>query len=129
MITFEKRVTLVLILAFIFSVSFGMATMDMDENGNMTDCPFSDAVAICPMSFVEHITTFQSVFAAIPSKTILSIVISLASLIILYFKLDPRIYSPPVRLRSSVINSFDPPILNKLLLAISDGIVQPKLYA
>ena len=129
MFLFNKNLILILLLSIVFSFSFGMATMNMDENGNMKDCPFSNSVVLCPMSFAEHIAIFQSTFTAIPSKMISLIVLAIVVLLTLFFRLDPRIYSPPVSLSRFVKNNFTPFFFNNLLLAISDGRLQPKLYA
>lgn len=125
----QKTTCSILILATIFYFSFGVATMNMDENGNMFDCPFADSATICLMDFSEHIATFQGIFRAIPSKIVLLLILVLAYLLILYSKSIPRIYSPPNNLDLVVKNSLEIPIFNKLLLAFSDGIIQPKLYA
>lgn len=123
-----EKIFLLLILIVILSFGFGMATMSMDKNGNMSDCPFADTAAICPMSFAEHIAIFQSNFRAIPSKATLFTILAPAFLAVLYFGAIPRIYSPPAPLKLFAKNHLELPI-NKLLLALSDGIIQPKLYA
>lgn len=129
MFLFNKNLILILLLSIVLSFSFGMATMNMDKNGNMTDCPFSDSDVFCPMSFAEHVAIFQSTFTAIPYKTISLLALTTVGLLTLFFRLDPRIYSPPASSGRFVKNNFTPLFFNNLLLAISDGRLQPKLYA
>ncbi|MDP3696893.1 MAG: hypothetical protein Q8R55_02565 [Candidatus Taylorbacteria bacterium] len=125
---YQKKTTLILILTLIISFGFGVATMRMDENGDMSHCPLMNSAAICQMSFSEHIVIFQSIFMATPSRVVLSLILVLAFLLTLRSKPIPRIYSPP-RLLLFLRNNPEPFFANKLLLALSDGILQPKLYA
>lgn len=127
MVCMEKTSSM-LVLVIIFSFSFGVATMDMDENSNMLNCPFVDTATICPMNFAEHIIIFQNTFKAISSKMTLLPVLVLAFLLTLYLKPIPRIYSPP-NLLLFLKNNSEQPFVNKLLLALSDGRIQPRLYA
>jgi len=126
---FYQKISLILILAFTLSFGFGVATMHMDDNGNMSNCPFMNSAAICQMSFSEHIATFQSTFRVIPSKMVFSAMLVLTFLLVTFSTIIPRIYSPPNNLRLFLKNSLEMPFSSKLLLALSDGIIQPKLYA
>ena len=123
------NISLLLISAIIFSFSFGVATMRMNEKGNMSDCPFANTATICPMTLFEHIGIFQSTFRAIPSKAVLSAMLALAFLLMIFPKTIPNIYSPQNSLNLFIRNTPERPIYNKLLLALSDGILQPKLYS
>lgn len=124
-----EKTSLMLILLVNLSFGFGVDTMSMDDNGNMSDCPFTDAVALCPMSFSEHIAIFQSTFRAIPSKTLLFLVLASLLLLALHSKISPKDYPSYTRLKFFFKDKPELPIFNKLLLALSDGILQPKLYA
>lgn len=101
----------------------------MDDNGNMSDCPFTDAVTLCPMSFSEHIAVFQSTFRAIPYKTFLFLILATIFLLTPHPKVGPRDYLSDIRLKFFFKDKPELLIFNKLLLALSDGILQPKLYA
>lgn len=124
----QENMSLLLILVIVFSFSFGVATMDMDGNGNMSDCLFINTITICPMSFFEHIAVFQSNFRAISFKTLLLTLLVLALFLILNSKTIPLDQQPRIKLKLFSKNYPKSPIFNKLLLALSDGIIQPKLY-
>ncbi len=124
-----KKISLLVILVLILFFSFGMATMNIDNKGDMSNCPFMNSGAICQMSFSEHIATFQSIFRAIPSRIVLSLMLALAFLLVLCSKPISRIYSPPIKLEYFIKYDFQLSIYNKILLALSDGIIQPKIYA
>ncbi len=125
---FGKKITLILALVFVLSFSVGMMTMHTDDKGNMSDCPFLNSTSICQMSFSEHMATFQGMFRAVPVKATLLSILILALSSILYFKDTISIYSLSVQVRSFVKNNPELLTTNKLLLALSDGIIQPKLY-
>lgn len=118
----------ILILATVVFFSFGIATMQIDKDGNMSDCPFMNSAAICQMSFPEHIATFQGMFRAVPVKATLLSILVLALSLVLYFKYITSIYLPPAKLRLFVKNNPRLLTADKLLTALSDGIIQPKLY-
>ena len=124
-----QKLSLFIIFSLAFSFGLGMVSMHIDDSGSMSDCPFSDAMAICSMSFAEHIAIFKGLFAAISSKAVSWAILIALSLLIIYFKSDPKIYSPSIKLKYFVKRSFGPFIFNKILIALSDGIIQPKLYA
>src|SRR3989344_4324572 len=75
----------------------GLWTMRMDDDGNMSDCPFDGGTAICQMPLFEHISQFQGVFSAIPSKTSLLMAFVLLSLMLVLSleKLLPQLYITP----------------------------------
>lgn len=117
-----------LIIGLLFSASFGLVmSMRTDAMGQMSDCPFSHGEALCQMGVFEHLDRFQQAFASIPVKVIvLTFLISL-----IWFSSDNKtkvfyqnsrlLYLKSIRELSNVFDDF--------LLALSDGIVQPKLYA
>ncbi len=124
---FQKKTSLVLILAIIFSFGFGMATMQMDKDGNMSDCPFMGMNAICQMGASEHIGAFQNMFSGVQTRSalvsILFIFLALSSLMI------PKGNSPPNMVGLLIKECPHLYNFNKILLALSDGIIQPKIYA
>lgn len=124
---FQKKITLILILAFTFSLNAGMVSMHTDDMGNMTDCPFMGAAAICQMSPFEHIEAVQNMFNGIPVKSILLAIFSL--ILVISFATIPKINSPPYGFRFFIKETAPLPSSNRILLALSDGRIQPKLYA
>lgn len=125
----SRQLSLILVLITILFFSFGMATMTMDPNGNMSDCPFANAAAICPMSFTEHIAIFQGTFRVIPPKIILFTILVMTFFLIAYSKVIPRNYSLLTKSKLFPEDKLELHIFNNFILALSDGIVQPRLYA
>jgi|SRR3989344_2289197 len=127
MAIFGKKIAFILALAFSFSFSVGMMTMHTDDKGNMSDCPFMGVDAICQMGIFEHIGTFQSMFTGIPGKSILITII--LALVLVSLPVIQRSGIPPDNIRFFTKESLQLPTFNKILLALSDGIIQPKLFA
>lgn len=126
MAIFGKKIALMLALAFVFSFSVGLMAVHIDDKGNMSDCPFMGMNAICQMGIFEHIGIFQSMFMGIPAKSILFAIIFALVFISLVGIRGGGILSDKPRL--FIKTSLQLPIFNKILLALSDGIIQPKLY-
>lgn len=104
--------------------------MNMNEDGSMSWCPFMDSgSSICPMGVFEHITMVQSVFAGVTKDAIwaasLLIFLALSGASLLFSCERPNI---AYRRYFYLLKSY-PLIFNKFLLALSNGLIQPKLYA
>lgn len=124
----NKLILPIILISYAFVLSLGAMSITLDEPGGMSDCPFMTGHSICPMGILEHITTFQNVFKAVfPGTFLYLIILSILSLI--YFS-NPylNINSPP-KLQFFLRNTASIFIPNKLILAISDGRIQPKLFA
>ena len=118
----------IILVAYVFVLSLGATTIMTDENGSMSGCPFMTGSSICPMGILEHISTFQSIFNAIFSKTFLYLTVLILSYLIISSSLPININSPPKFLsilRSNRKRFFS----DQFLLAISDGRIQPKLFS
>lgn len=117
-----------------FISTFGLAlSMRTDKMGNMTDCPLMrTSETLCPMSPIEHIAQWQQLFTAIQQNN--STVLLAAMLVAAAFFL-------PIN-RTAVCDSLitflyrrhkrgspATQLYNYLLVAFSDGILHPKLYA
>lgn len=129
MILFQQNISLLLISVIIFSFGFSVVAMDMDKNGNMSDCPFINTAATCQMGFFEHISTFQSHFRAVPSRIFLLMALVLVLLLNLSFKTVPKNHLSQIKLKLFFKDKSRLSMFNKFLFALSDGIIQPKLYA
>ncbi|MDP3696418.1 MAG: hypothetical protein Q8R55_00090 [Candidatus Taylorbacteria bacterium] len=127
MAIFGKKIALIIVLAFVLSFSVGMMTTHTDDKGNMSDCPFMGMDAICQMSIFEHIGTFQSMFTGIPGRSILSGIIF--PLVLVSLVTIQKSGIPPDNLRFFMKENLQLPSFNKILFALSDGTIQPKLYA
>ena len=122
-----KNICIFLVLAFVFSFSAGMISMHTDDMGNMTGCPFMGINSICQMGVFEHIGTFQNMFSGMPSKSVLTSI--LLVFLAVSFSAIPHVNRSPNSSELSIKEDLSPPNFNRILLALSDGIIQPKLYA
>lgn len=124
----RNKTTLILILAFTLSSSAGIAGMHTDEMGNMTGCPFMGMDSICQMGPLGHIGAFQSMFTGLPTKHTLFAILLFVFLVVSLATI-PKINSPPDTFIFFIKEAFRSPVPNRILVALSDGIIQPKLYA
>lgn len=116
-------------LASVLGAGMSMGITD----GKMSDCPFmANQTALCQMSATEHISQWQQTFLGIPTKTgLLALVaILLAAVIIPFakpFSQFEKLTELAARLfayhKARLVKVFEP-----LLLAFSDGILNPKIY-
>lgn len=126
----RKNTYLLLVLTFVFSSSVGMAGMHADDMGQMTRCPLMGMDSICRMGIFEHIRTFQNMFSGVLIDNIFSSIL----LLFLVFSLStmaaiPMVNSPPLASRLFVKKNLSLPDFSRILVALSDGRLQPKLYA
>lgn len=68
--------------AFFLIASFGLghlgAPMAMGENSAVSNCPYMPGVSICNMALFEHISSWQTIFAALPlNQNAFSVLLSL----------------------------------------------------
>ena len=113
----------------VFGVGVGMEMND----GQMFSCPFTAGQkSICQMNITEHIAQWQQAFIGIPTKEdFLALIIVLLAVILVLFakpfsrleKLTELVARVLAYLRANFAKVFDP-----LLIAFSDGILNPKIY-
>ena len=115
---------IILIFAVLAIFSFGVMAMHMDKHSY---CPFMGSMAICPMSMSEHLLFIQNIFSSTPRNVSFLVSLLLLALFIKFvFILDwNQRTSKSLIIYNRSQNLTSP---NKFLLALSDGIVQPKLY-
>src|SRR3989344_1512038 len=126
----RKNIYILVTLAFVSVSTGGIVSMHTDDMGQMTACPFTVTSAICHMSVFEHIGTFQNMFLGMPIKIILLSL--LLTILVLSFPIaSSNNNGPPNAFRFSIRTYYRFPDINfnRLLLALSDGRLQPKLYA
>lgn len=125
----HKLLLLFLMIVYIFAMSLGVATMTMAKDGATSDCPFMGVDSICQMGTFEHIATFQNMFSSIYKNTfvmLLSLFLFATLLSIPVSKLQTVIQiRPSLFFKTNESGLF----FNKFLLALSNGTLQPKLYA
>lgn len=130
---FENLTLFMLVLFTLISI-LGINTSMKIKDGQMSFCSFMDRQeAMCQMSAVEHIALWQKAFIGIPSKNdffalaILSLIIIIIPFIKLFSQLKKLIaFAAQLSARRKaclVIKVFNP-----LLLAFSDGILNPKIH-
>lgn len=111
---------------------FGMS-MSMDEHGNMTmtDCYMPGMTAMCNMSAIEHIASWQSAFASIVqeygSTLLLLLLFAVIAIAIVWVRQQ---YPPPknlnvYRYRVRQEHRLPPAPLQELF---SSGILHPKIF-
>ena len=127
-----KQATLsaAIIIAVLSVFAFGVMTMNMSDDGSMSACLFIDqGMVMCPMSLAQHIGIVQGIFNVIPKNmiSIISPYILLAILALFSINKLGIDFNESRR----YFYTIPPPSLsfNKILLALSDGKLQPKLYA
>ena len=118
--------------SFVFMSLFSMGIGMKMKDGQMSSCPFmASQASICQMSFTEHIGQWQHSFLGIPTKiNLLILSLLLLSIIIVPFA-KPFTKVKQTELAAQLIFYYKTAatkIFDPLLLAFSDGILNPKIY-
>ncbi len=129
-----RQSLLLVLLTFVFISLFGMnLTMTMHKDGKMSNCPFmmNNSSSLCQMSVTEHMQKWQEMFAAIVSQASSFLLIYLVLFISFAYTLTQFTLAPPLTQIFQRYSKEHPDIraFNPLLLAFSNGILHPKLYA
>ena len=121
-----------ILISFVFLSLFGVG-LGMEMQGEQISfCPFmAEHAVVCPMSVIEHIAQWQQAFLGTPKGSSLALlVLFLAIVFVPFVKTFSRIENA-VKLRREFdcqrARAFA--IIDPLLLAFSDGILKPKIYA
>ncbi|MBU6214545.1 hypothetical protein KGM48_01750 [Patescibacteria group bacterium] len=125
----KKKAISVFAGVFFLTISIGgvyMAAMPM-QDGIMHECPFMGVPALCHMSPLEHLTQWQTMFAATVQQalilfTALALIVALGWHFIRDLLLPERAkaFSPRYRKRE--------PIVDPLRLALAKGIIHSKAF-
>ena len=119
--------------SFVFASLFGMGISMEMKDGQMSSCPFvASQASICQMSVTEHISQWQQAFLGIPTKTnLLALALLLLAVFVIPFaKPLTKIKQNELAIRLiSYCKTAATKIFDPLLLAFSDGILNPKIYA
>ena len=129
----SEKLIIFMLASFAFVSLFGMSMGVEAKDEQMSPCPFmANEVSICQMSVTEHISRWQQVFLGVPSKTnFLALALILAAVVLVTFakylfqtkkltELAARLFAYH---KEHLVRVFDP-----LLIAFSDGILNPKIY-
>ena len=128
----SSTVFLVVFVGTMFVSLFHMST-GMNMSGGMTDCPFAaDQAVICPMSIMDHVNAWQSMFlSTVPTFTLLFVVAASAALLL---SVAPHVFSVSRLLHQRYITSFQfhertyTHCYRPLQELFSSGILHPKLF-
>lgn len=125
-------ITALIALLFVGFFSIGMGNMDMNKDGGMSGCIFTGKIMPCDMNIVEHISLWQNMFTAMPTKNIISFLFFLAIFVIMFSVLRKNILTPPLseyfslkqyQRRKPKNFSF-----NSVKYALAKGVLHPKIY-
>ena len=132
--THHKFNGLILTLAIVAAIFFGMnAGMDMRQDGTMSGCMFDQSVT-CPMDYGEHIQHWQQTFTAIqPTQNDLLALLIIVFVGVPFFTIfsqwqiffHRQAVMPKTQWRQRNIIA---KLSDHILQALSDGILNPKLY-
>lgn len=129
----SENLIIFVLVSFAFMSILGVGIgMEMTD-GQMYSCPFmAGQTAICQMSITEHITQWQEAFLGIPIKTnfFVLIIVLLAIVVISFakaFSQLEKLTELATRL-SAYYKAHFVKIFVPLLIAFSDGILNPKIY-
>ena len=113
----------------LFGISVGMEA----RNGQMSSCPFmASEASVCQMSATAHISQWQQAFLGVPNKiNFLALALILAAAVLITFAKSlfkpKKLTDLAARLlayhKEHLVRVFDP-----LLIAFSDGILNPRIY-
>ena len=119
-------------VSFVFASLFGMGISMEMKDGQMSSCPFvASQASICQMSVTEHISQWQQAFLGIPTKANLPAfaLLLLAIFVIPFAKPLTKIKQNELAVQLiSYFKTAATKIFDPLLLAFSDGILNPKIY-
>lgn len=128
----SENLIIFVLASFAFVNILGMGMSMETKDGQMSGCPFMAGQAtMCQMSVTEHIAKWQQAFLGILTKgNFLALVLFLLFLVVipftkLFFQIKATKQTAHVSSyrRNTFAKVFDP-----LLVAFSDGILNPRIY-
>lgn len=102
-------------------------TMDGGDTA-MAGCPFMETGSLCQMTITEHLRVWESLFVAVTHPELLLSLLLIFG-VVAFFAVT--LTGPPqaVVAVDRYRHRPDLALIKPLLLALSDGIIQPKLYS
>lgn len=125
------------IIAFISVSFFGISLtmgMEMKDDGSMGGCLFTGMEEICPMSFIEHLSRWQSMFTTTVAKNAfaqdLLLLLAVVFVAVAIFKRSLLLLFShyTTRWRFYIRHNPELSLFNPLKEAFSQGILNPKIY-
>ena len=127
-----ENLVLFVLASFAFMSIFGVGIGMTVQDGQMSSCPFmAGQETMCQMSVTQHIVQWQRAFLGIPKGDFLALAVILLAIVLIPFakpfskleKLTEFTAQLFAHEKAHPLKVFDP-----LLLAFSDGILNPKIY-
>lgn len=129
----SENLILFTLISFVFISILGIGVGIEMKDGHMSSCPFTAGQeAMCRMNITEHIAQWQQAFLGIPTKgdflilAVLLLAVALVPFAKQFSQLE-KLTESAARLfachKTNLVKVFDP-----LLIAFSDGILNPKIY-
>ena len=112
------------------AVSSGM----MMQDGTMQNCPFMGVTALCDMGALEHLTAWQSMFAALPTNAASALLLLILLALVLLVRVVGRlpfkveINWQAIRQKLYAKHLLASSYAHPLQEAFSQGILNPKVY-
>ncbi|MCL5257997.1 MAG: hypothetical protein M1505_02100 [Patescibacteria group bacterium] len=127
------NLTLLILVYFISVFIFGMGLSMKIKNGQMSPCPLEpDQTTACRMNIFEHMTRWQQIFLGIPAKTnLLALALILIAIAMIFFEKTFSKFEESIKFAARLFNYNKTRLVkafNPLLLAFSDGILNPKIF-
>lgn len=131
-------ITLFALPSFLLIGGFGLSHslgMEMKDDGTMGGCMFDGQAAICPMTFTEHISKWQSMFSVIPQKStfLIQLLVLISAFVLAAFAIRRNLLRSLFsyfsdRWKFYLKNNPHLPLFDQLREAFSNGILNPKIY-
>lgn len=129
----SENLILFTFISFVFMSVLGIGMGMEMKDGQMSSCPFTAGQqTMCQMNITDHIAQWQQAFLGIPTKgNTIALAILLFAVVFIafvkpFFQLE-KLTELAARLfahhKANLAKVFDP-----LLVAFSDGILNPKIY-
>lgn len=130
---FSENLVIFMFISFVFVSILGMSMSMKMTDGQMSSCPFTiGQTAMCQMGAIEHIAKWHQAFPGISTKTnFLALIAGLLAIVIISLSRPFSQFEKLTRLaarlfayhKAHFVKIFDP-----LLIAFSNGILNPKIY-
>lgn len=122
----NKKITVLLLLAYVYLVFFGLLGVGMHNHMSETPCPYMMGMnVVCGMSGVSHITFWNFILSVFPS-----FVFILTLIVCVYYVIKKLFYISPHILRNFLYmkNRESSPVYVRVEEDYSDGRINPKPY-
>lgn len=130
----QKNIPILGIAAFLIISFWSLSPMSVDMNGKMINCPFmEDSSSFCQMNIIEHITQWQQSFVFTRERSLFLSLFALATLFPMVVFLGVKKNAEKVKHQQfrQYLYWHKPEVklFDSLLLAFSQGILHPQIYA